>query len=106
MATETSYDEAALRSGLEEHAGLVQGSDLGAHLRRGAVLVVAPSASIFACAMAIATDDAARVKAWLDDATLRRPTDDEGARWPADATRRWFAVVVQPFVLVQDPPDA
>lgn len=96
-------DPTAIRRRLEEDAGPVQGSDLKAHLERDAVLVVAPSVQLVECALAVATDDAARVAAWLKDATLRRPTEQERASWPTDEARRWIAVVVRPFVLVQDP---
>lgn len=96
-------DPTTIRRRLEEDAGPVQGSDLKAHLERDAVLVVAPSIQLLDCALAVATDDAAKVSAWLADATLRRATEDERAEWPADESRRWIAVVVRPFVLVQDP---
>lgn len=86
---------------LARDAGPVQGSDLAAHLARDVVLVVAPTEDLVACALAVATDDTARVQAWLDAATLRRPTAEEHARWPTDEQQRWTAVVVRPFVLVQ-----
>lgn len=98
-------DTTELRRRLEADAGPVHGSDLKAHLDRDAVLVVARAVALLDCAVAVATDDAAAVKSWLDDGSLRRPTDDERARWPTDEARRWIAVVVRPFVLVQDPPD-
>lgn len=95
-----SIDE--VRAKLEETAGPVLGSDLGAHLRRDAVIIVAPSASLLDCAVAIAVDDASSVAAWLATGTLRRPTDEERAAWPVDEHRSWMAVVVQPFVVVQE----
>ena len=103
-AAVTETEITTIRQRLEEDAGPVHGSDLKAHLDRDAVLVVAPSVALLDCAMALATDDAAKVAAWLADATLRRPTQDERAAWPVDEDRRWVAVIVRPFVLVQDPP--
>ncbi len=98
----TVHDVDAIRVKLEENLGPVQGSDLGAHLRRDAVFVVAVGHSLVACGVAIATDDAASVAAWLASGALRRPTERERDAWPVDETRRWNAVVVQPFVLVQE----
>jgi hypothetical protein len=96
-------DAETTRKDLERDAGPVCGSDLRAHLDRDAVLVVAPSLGLIDCALAVAADDAKAVGRWLKDGALRRPTDDERAEWPADESRRWIAVVVRPFVLVQDP---
>ncbi len=82
--------------------GPVHGSDLRAHLKRDAVVVVATTHSLVDCAVAVATDDADAVRAWLTSGVLRRPDDVERAAWPDDPSRRWNALVVQPFVLVQD----
>lgn len=102
MISGVSGSELSVRGRLERDAGEVLGSDLKAHLARDAVLVVGPGRELIECAAAIAEDDAVAVAAWLADGTLRRPTDDERAAWPVDAARRWLAVVVRPFVLVQD----
>ncbi len=93
-------------AGFRRGRGGVYGSDLAAHLARAAVLVVAPTLSIVECAVALARDDAAAVHAWITSGALRRASDDEARDWPLDAPRRWVALVVRPFVLVQDPPDA
>jgi hypothetical protein len=94
-------DRDALRAKLQDSAGPVQGSDLAAHLRRDAVLVVAPSAPLVERALAVACDDARVVAAWLTSGVLRRPEASERDAWPTDTDRRWMAVVVQPFVIVQ-----
>lgn len=96
-----AHDRDALRAKLQESAGPVLGSDLAAHLRRDAVLVVAPSAPLVECALAVACDEARVVAAWLTSGVLRRPETAEREAWPTDPDRRWMAVVVQPFVLVQ-----
>lgn len=98
----TVHDLDAIRAKLEETLSPVLGSDLGAHLKRDGVFVVAVGHSLVACGIAIATDDSASVAVWLTNGTLRRPTAHERDSWPVDETRQWNAVVVQPFVLVQE----
>ena len=49
-------------------------------------------------AAAVASDDQAKVKEWIDDESLRRPTVDEVTAW-ADDPVAFYAVIVQPFVL-------
>lgn len=94
-------DHDALREELERAVGPVLFSDLRAHLVRDAVFLVAPEASLAACALAIATDDVAEVKRLLTTGTLRKPTAEEREMWANSPGRRWDAVVVQPYVLVQ-----
>jgi hypothetical protein len=93
----------AIKIKLEQSAGLVFYSDLAAHLGRDAVFVVARSLSLVACGVAVATDDVERVERWVASGELRKPSRAEREAWPNEAGRRWLAVAVQPFVLVQDP---
>ena len=95
-------DESAIRAKLEESVGPIVATDLHAHLKRDAVFVVAPALSLVECGVAIAMDDAKKVEAWIASEELRRPTADERTAWLASTDRQWTAIVVQPFVLVQD----
>lgn len=96
--------EEAIRIKLEERIGPVFYSDLAAHLNRDALFVVAPSLSLLACATAVALDDVEQVTRWISSGELRKPSRGERDAWPLAEKRTWIAVVVQPFVLVQDPP--
>lgn len=87
---------------LRAQLGPVIYSDLQAHLDRGAVFVVRPDLDLLACALALATDDAEKVRTWLSEGGLRRPSEDERARWSTRAEARFLAVPVQPYVLVQE----
>lgn len=95
-------DPSELNARLQTECGEVFGSDLGAHLQRDVVLVVNAPLALLDCAVAIARDDTTAVSAWLAQGALRRPSPEERAAWPEATHRRWLAVVVQPFVLVQD----
>ena len=94
---------AATRLRLEETSGMVMYSDLKAHLERDAVFVVAPALSLIECAVAVAMDDVDVVQGWIEGGALRKPSRKERERWPKDEEQRWRAVVVQPFVLIQQP---
>lgn len=96
--------EEATRYQLEKTVGVVLYTDLSAHLARDAVFVVADSLSLVDCGVAVALDDVAVVGRWIETGELRKPTQGERDGWPRAVGRRWSAVVVKPFVLVQDPP--
>lgn len=87
---------------LRDQLGPVIYSDLQAHLDRGAVFLVRPDLDLLSCALALATDDAEKVRIWLSEGGLRRPTEEERTRWSALAEPRFVAVPVQPYVLVQE----
>ncbi len=95
-------DPDVIRAELAASAGSVFYSDLAAHVKRDAVLLVARELSIVECAVAIATDDVSAVSRWVESGALRKPTLDERAEWSAAVGRRWTTLVVQPYVLAQD----
>jgi hypothetical protein len=97
--------EEAIRVRLSSLAGPVPFEVLAEHLERDAIFIVAPTVSLLECGVAVAMDDVDRVRAWIDAGELRKPTLDERSSWPKAGKRTWVAIVVQPFVLVQDPPD-
>ncbi len=94
--------EEAIREKLTQTAGPVPYSDLVAHLQRDAVFVVAETVPLVECGVAIALDDVDRVQGFIARGELRKPSREERRDWAATPERRWTAVVVQPFVLVQD----
>jgi hypothetical protein len=96
--------EEAIRTNLERSVGPVFFTDFRAMLSRDAVFVVAPTLSLLDCAVAVAMDDVTKVQAWIASGELRKPSRGERDAWPNAGARQWLAVVVQPFVLVQDPP--
>jgi hypothetical protein len=94
----------AIRTKLEQHHGPVFFSDLSAHLERDAVFVVAPGLSLIDCGVAVAMDQVEVVRVWIDSGELRKPSVVERREWPTATARKWMAIVVQPFILIQDPP--
>lgn len=93
---------AATRLRLEQTSGMVMYGDLRAHLERDAVFVVAQAVSLIDCAVAVAMDDVDVVQPWMEQGALRRPLRQELDAWPEAKEQRWRAVVVQPYVLIQE----
>jgi hypothetical protein len=93
--------EEGIRAKLEAAVGPVVFGDLRAHLDRDAVFVVGPTLSLVECGVSVALDDVDVVRGYVDAGQLRKPSRDERDAWPT-TPRRWMALVVQPFVLIQD----
>lgn len=75
--------------------------ELERHFARGDVLKVAPGADLVDAALHLAENDTATVRDWLDAGTLGRAESADAERWHARQSTFW-AVVVAPFVLVQE----
>ncbi len=68
------------------------------HARRQGLFLVREGLDLAEVAAAVASDDQAKVKEWIDDESLRRPSLDEVTAWQTDPVA-FYAVIVQPFVL-------
>lgn len=68
----------------------------------GSVVVAAPAQDLVEVAFALATDQKAQVAEWLAAGLLWRATEQEARRWFEQNAELW-AVVVSPWILVQDP---
>lgn len=75
--------------------------ELERHFARGVVIRVAPELDLVATGRDFAADDRAAVEAALAAGTLARLEPDEARRW-AEGTPELWALVVAPWVLVQE----
>lgn len=69
----------------------------------GAVITVAAELDLVDVAFAFSRDDKAAVAAWLQSGSVTRTTEQQAATWYQQQAQLW-AVVISPWVLVQDKP--
>lgn len=74
------------------------------HASRDAVILVASPLDLEGVGAAVASDDSAKVGAWIREALLSKPTAEQLARWDAEPQRRFRFLVRRPYVLVQEQP--
>ena len=74
------------------------------HLERDAVVIVAPELDLGEAAARIAADDAPTVSAWIAAGRLSKPSREQIDAWNADPARRFRMLIVQPYILIQEPP--
>ena len=77
--------------------------ELQRHFARGVVLVAESTLDFLDVATALASDDVESTGAWTREGLLHRATDDDARRW-VEAQATFRAVVVAPWVLVQELP--
>lgn len=96
--TETS---AELRVRLNAETGRIGWDELAPHFARGVVVRVASGLDLIEVAVAFAENRHDTVQQWLADEQVRRADDSDAEHWTAAAQSFW-AVVVAPWVLVQE----
>ncbi len=89
------------RARLNSETGRLSWRELERHFARGAVIKVAPGMDLVEVALRIAHDDHDRIAAWLAGGQIRRAITEDARDWHARDARFW-AVVVAPWVLVQE----
>ncbi len=70
------------------------------HLEKDVVIWVDAGLDLVEVGLAIATDDSTRVRRWIEEQFLIKPTPETIATW--DARQRFQALIVQPYILIRD----
>ena len=73
------------------------------HAQEGRLLIVAANLELVDVGLALAEDDISRVKEWLDDGWLYKPTDLQISHWQEQKDLEFESLIIQPFVLSREP---
>ncbi|ALP54712.1 hypothetical protein Tel_03060 [Candidatus Tenderia electrophaga] len=93
--------EIDLRTRLNAETGKLVWPELERHFARGVVIRVDPALDLIDVAVAVAEDDKAKVEAWMQAGRVAHPSMEDARAWVERQPDFW-AVVVAPWVLVQD----
>jgi hypothetical protein len=92
-----------LRAELEQTIDEAEWEWLMPHAQRDAIVMVAQGLDLLDVGVAIASDNTTSVEHWIGEALIGKPSPEQLVEWAGDRTRRRFkALIVQPYVLVQD----
>ena len=86
---------------LNAQTGRIGWSELERYFAMGRIVCVEKTEDLVAVAEKLVDDDASEVARLREKGFIRRATDDDAVRWHAGNTEFW-AVVVAPWVLVQE----
>jgi hypothetical protein len=93
-----------LRNQLEEMVDEAAWEWLMPHARRDAVLVVDQELDLLDVGVAIASDNVPSVRGWIEEQLLCKPSSEQLSDWGSDPSYRFTALIVQPYVLIQEMP--
>ncbi|NJR50252.1 MAG: DUF2288 domain-containing protein [Leptolyngbyaceae cyanobacterium CSU_1_3] len=91
-----------LRAELTESIDQAEWEWLMPHSERDAVIVVAPQLDLVDVGMAIVNDQTHFVQRWIAESLIYKPSPQQKSDWDLDQTKRFKALIVQPYVLIQD----
>jgi hypothetical protein len=74
------------------------------HIQRDVVVVVNPELDLLDVGVAIANDDTLSVQHWISKQLLHKPLPEQLVDWNSGETKRFQALIVQPYVLVKEAP--
>ncbi|HEY9650640.1 MAG TPA: DUF2288 domain-containing protein [Coleofasciculaceae cyanobacterium] len=72
------------------------------HVQKDRVVVVNQGLDLLDVGVAIASDDVISVQHWISEQLVHKPFPDQLTNWSSDQTKRFQALIVQPYVLVQE----
>ena len=91
-----------LREKLKENLDEAEWDWLVPHAQRDVIIVVADGLDLLDVGEAIATDNIPSVQNWIDEQLLAKPSPEQLGNWNSDRTKRFNALIVEPYVLVQE----
>jgi hypothetical protein len=90
-----------LTARLNTETARISWQELEQHFARGILMTVSPALDLVLVGAHMIHDDKIVIDAWLETGELRKTTDDDARKWSVGEPVLW-AVVVAPWVLVQE----
>jgi len=87
---------------LNQETGIVTWPDVQRHFARGVLVYVEVSLDLVTVADAFVVDNKSTIETWYQSNLITRIPDDIAQRWAAEDISLW-AIVIAPWVLVQEP---
>jgi hypothetical protein len=92
----TTHDE------LATHVDVAEWGWLRVHLERGGLIVVARGLELAEVGSKIAGDDTVAIRTLIDAGKIAKPSRQEISVWDRDKGRRFFMLIISPYVLIQE----
>lgn len=85
---------------IHQETALIHWHELQRYYAGGSVIFVSPELDLVKVALALTNDDKEAVAAWMEQALIGAVTDEQALAW-FDANAAMWAVVIKPWILVQ-----
>lgn len=91
-----------IRAQLAENLDIAEWNWLVPHVKRDAVVIIDQKLDLLDVGVAIASDQTSSVQDWISQELIYKPSAEQLSIWNTNDTKKFNALIVQPFVLVQE----
>ena len=91
-----------LQEKLSKDIADISWQELLPHAKRDAVIVVKSNLDLSEVAAEIAQDNTSLVQGWIADKSIAKPSSKQLSEWNDNPQKQFTALIVQPFVVVQE----
>ncbi|MDJ0552914.1 MAG: DUF2288 domain-containing protein [Microcoleaceae cyanobacterium MO_207.B10] len=91
-----------IRAQLAENLDVAEWNWLVPHVKRDAVVIIDQELDLLDAGVAIASDQTSSVQNWISRELISKPSAEQLSIWNSDDKKKFNALIVQPFVLVQE----
>ncbi|NJK27606.1 MAG: DUF2288 domain-containing protein [Coleofasciculaceae cyanobacterium SM2_3_26] len=91
-----------LKANLSQEVDEAQWAWLMPHAKRDAVVLVDARLDLVEVGAAIASDNVPSVQRWIGEQLIHKPSEDCLSDWNAQPEKKFRALIVSPYVLVQE----
>ncbi len=99
--TDTVSEETLNRAKLNLETARMSWNELERFFAGGTLLTVSDDLDIVEVAHCMSIDDKSAIEGWLNSEKLSQVADDQAKSWSENSAELW-AIVVRPWILVQD----
>lgn len=92
-----------IREQLAENLDIAEWNWLVPHVKRDAVVIIDQELDLLDVGVAIASDNTSSVQDWISRELIYKPSAEQLSIWNSNDQKKFNALIVQPFVLVQEP---
>jgi hypothetical protein len=91
-----------IRARLKENLDVAQWDWLIPHVKRDVLVVVNPQLDLLDVGVAIASDNVSSIQRSISEALIYKPSPEQVSDWNQNSTKKFDAIIVDPFVVVQE----
>ena len=91
-----------IKKQLAENLDVAEWNWLVPHVKRDSVVIIDQKLDLLDVGVAIASDHKSSVENWISQELIYKPTTEQLSMWNSNDTKKFNALIVQPFVLVQE----
>ena len=91
-----------IREQLVENLDVAEWNWLVPHVKRDAVVIIDQKLDLLDVGVAIASDNTSSVQDWMSRELIYKPSAEQLSIWNGNDTKKFNALILQPFVLIQE----